>query len=675
MFFSNYSNNVNELSHRLNSYKNTEPIYSNNLERPKINNQNNNNPLNSIQSQNESNQMLYSFSFNNNLNNKNNIQENPNENLKLKIIEKDKIIFEYMKNEKELIKKITNLNNEISTKNQENYILNKQINQLKLNNNNFQNLNSGGSPIPYKSNIDDENNNIVIKLNEEKNELINENTRLKFVIQNHENSIKKVYEQLNEKEEYINNLKKELNEKNIFVNKYDEIISDLRQDNKQIPSLKRKINDLEQIINMYKEQINELKKNNDIISYNNINYEKNIDKKNEEIYSEKTKENKLNYQLNNALIELKDTKLENSKISEKLVNIKNDSDAFIRIFINELGNAMGFLEAINVENINRKIYHIPSYDNWQFKNFEYTKLNENFKLKYEIMCTNLQKIKEKIIYLLNKGNNYWNKINEEKLAIINEEKKDFNNKENDLNKRINEGNNKIKEYEKIIENLNKDYENIKNKYIELKENFKDFSTKNDFLEKNYTNFINQIENLLKNFPYTINKEENNESNINSLQKIVIQITALINFCKELNNRLKKYNNINNINNNININKDEEIKILQDKINNLNQLLLEKEQIINKYKLNEEKLIKINNQLEKSLFSQENNIDNKNIEDNQLVNNNIKENELYPEYMCNNDMEREIKLKKILDNFDIKKKISNYCNNIEEDDILNYNYSN
>ena len=92
----------------------------------------------------------------------------------------------------------------------------------------------------------------------------------------------------------------------------------------------------------------------------------------------------------------------------------------------------------------------------------------------------------------------------------------------------------IKKYQNIIEELNKDYENIKNNYIKLKQNYTDFSSKNDFLEKNFNNFINQIENILKDFPFEINKNEvNDEEILNPTQKIIIQITSLIIFCKEL----------------------------------------------------------------------------------------------------------------------------------------------
>jgi hypothetical protein len=115
-------------------------------------------------------------------------------------MEKDKLIFEYMKNEKEAKKLISNLNQELCSKEEQNHILNEQIKQLKLNINNLKELDKNkNSLISYNLNKNNENE-IIMKLNEEKNELMNEITKLKFVIQTHEDSIKKAVEELNYKE-------------------------------------------------------------------------------------------------------------------------------------------------------------------------------------------------------------------------------------------------------------------------------------------------------------------------------------------------------------------------------------------------------------------------------------------------------------------------------------------
>ena len=616
-------NNDNNLYQENNIYNIENQIYSNNNPE-QINNS----------SENKNNQQIdYSSNYSNitNKNQKNSVEES------LKIMEKDKIIFEFMKKEKELNKIISDLNKELSSKIEQNYFLGEQIRQFKINNNN--NI------------INSEN--IALKLNEEKNKLINEITRLNFIIHNHEDSIKKAIETINEKNENINNLQNELIQKNSIIKKNDEIKSSLRKENKQIPSLKSKINDFEQVIKVYQEKINELQKNNEIISTQNQLLKKGKNLKNIEI-PEKNK----NFGKTGQNFE--DKNAEYSKLYEKFIILKNDSDAFIRIFLNELGNLVNFIEMIKIENNDGKLFQIQEFDELFSQDIEKIKLNEGFALKYEIMDSSIKQAKEKIINLVNKGNNYWNKINNERLNSINENEKEFKNEKDILNQKINMSNLEIKKYQNVIEELNKDYEDIKNNYIKLKQNYTDFSSKNDFLENNFNNFINQIENKLKDFPFEINKNEVNDDEILSpTQKIIMQITSLINFCKELNDRLKEAMRCNK---EINIKNNKEKQQLNNKINDLSNLIKEKEEIINKCKSNEENLVKINMQLQKTLFIGEKNNEYKNGENN-MLNDNQEKYEV-PEYIYDNDQEREIKLKNILDNYNIKEKINSYCNDFQ-----------
>ena len=616
-------NTDNNLYQENNIYNIENQIYSNNNPE-QINNS----------SENKNNQQIdYSSSYSNitNKNQKNSVEES------LKIMEKDKIIFEFMKKEKELNKIISDLNKELSSKIEQNYFLGEQIRQFKINNNN--NI------------INSEN--IALKLNEEKNKLINEITRLNFIIHNHEDSIKKAIETINEKNENINNLQNELIQKNSIIKKNDEIKSSLRKENKQIPSLKSKINDFEQVIKVYQEKINELQKNNEIISTQNQLLKKGKNLKNIEI-PEKNK----NFGKTGQNFE--DKNAEYSKLYEKFIRLKNDSDAFIRIFLNELGNLVNFIEMIKIENNDGKLFQIQEFDELFSQDIEKIKLNEGFALKYEIMDSSIKQAKEKIINLVNKGNNYWNKINNERLNSINENEKEFKNEKDILNQKINMSNLEIKKYQNVIEELNKDYEDIKNNYIKLKQNYTDFSSKNDFLENNFNNFINQIENKLKDFPFEINKNEVNDDEILSpTQKIIMQITSLINFCKELNDRLKEAMRCNK---EINIKNNKEKQQLNNKINDLSNLIKEKEEIINKCKSNEENLVKINMQLQKTLFIGEKKNEYKNGENN-MLNDNQEKYEV-PEYIYDNDQEREIKLKNILDNYNIKEKINSYCNDFQ-----------
>ena len=102
---------------------------------------------------------------------------------------------------------------------------------MKLNNDYLQKLNLENEKI---SSYNLQNNNEIIKFNNKKNELINEINRLKFIIQSHEDTIKKTFEDINIKDENIKLLNNEINEKNNFIFKNDEIKNNLRLENKQI---------------------------------------------------------------------------------------------------------------------------------------------------------------------------------------------------------------------------------------------------------------------------------------------------------------------------------------------------------------------------------------------------------------------------------------------------------
>ena len=112
--------------------------------------------------------------------------------------------------------------------------------------------------------------------------------------------------------------------------------------------------------------------------------------------------------------------------------------------------------------------------------------------------------------------------------------------------------------------------------MELKNNYEELSEKNEIIKKNYNNFIMEINRELRDFPYLITNEEEDSINSNPSQKIIIQITSLINLCKELNNSLKEKDRISS---SINRDKDEEIEILKNKIKILNKTLSEKEKTL------------------------------------------------------------------------------------------------
>jgi len=314
-----------------------------------------------------------------------------------------------------------------------------------------------------------------------------------------------------------------------------------------------------------------------LLIYQNKNLEQDLNIKIEEIKFENIKElNKTQMKLDNLSKEINEEKITNSKLSEKYLILKNDNDMIVNKFLNELGNLMTFLDSVGVGFNNQNIFQIPPLDVSISPLFEDKQLSENFSTKYDILNSNIRQIKEKLINIFNKGNNYYNKIKNETLNSLSEEKKEFNNEKQDLIKKNSGLNFEIKKYENIIEKSNKDYESIKNDYLELKNNYEELSVKNEIIKKNYNNFIMEINRELRDFPYLITNEEEDSINSNPSQKIIIQITSLINLCKELNNSLKEKDRISS---SINRDKDEEIEILKNKIKILNKTLSEKEKTL------------------------------------------------------------------------------------------------
>ena len=89
----------------------------------------------------------------------------------------------------------------------------------------------------------------------------------------------------------------------------------------------------------------------------------------------------------------------------------NNNETFIHIITNELGNFLNYLESINMNNLlslNNDTFKIPLNN---LPNFEHTKLDQNFMLKYEILTKCILQIEERIIDMLNISKASINKIN------------------------------------------------------------------------------------------------------------------------------------------------------------------------------------------------------------------------------------------------------------------------
>ena len=239
-------------------------------------------------------------------------------NLKLKLIEKDKIIFDYMKKEKEYLRAIDDVKSSLKEKEDEIAKLKQEIKEMEFKFSNKENLLNLQNE--EYSMITDEKRNMISNLQKENNDLKNDIFKLNNIIKAFECDKKNMYEEHQKNgskiSELINQISK--NEKILKIFKQNE--NNLKEENKQIPSLKRKIADLENILMDYQNKVNELKKHNDKANYDKEELNNIINQKKEEIQKEKVNEQyviRLNYKIDYLSNELNSKNIENENINNK----------------------------------------------------------------------------------------------------------------------------------------------------------------------------------------------------------------------------------------------------------------------------------------------------------------------------------------------------------------------
>ena len=463
---------------------------------------------------------------------------NKNENMKINIIEKDRIIFNYMKQEKDLINTINELKNDIKEKEIEILKLNQDKNELEYNLKKRENIIEQRTA-QYKKENDELKNRIIYNEKEIENlkaELLNKENIIKL----YDEDKKDTFEQNNKKNndifELINQIKK--NETLLKNMKLTE--KNLKEENKTIPVLKRKIDELEFAIKQYKNEIKELKNNNikminDKEELNNI-----IDINKNEIRKEKVNEQyviRLNYKIDYLSKELNNKNIENEILNNQNISFDNDLNNFFNIFSKELNNYLNYLEGLNI--YSKSLHKMPISI---LPNFDNSKINEKNRIKYENLVNILNKLKEKIIDILNKNIeknqdifiDVMNKDNNYK-SILNEKEELIKNKI-ELENNIIILNNEINKYRTELQIFKKDFYKMKNENSEIKNKNKDLLTKNKSIKQQLNDFINDIQNQLKNFP--IAKEEKNKNKKDIKKEIISKINSLIILNKELNEQIK-----------------------------------------------------------------------------------------------------------------------------------------
>ena len=507
---------------------------------------------------------------------------------KLQVIEKDKIIFDLKQKEKELNKHINNLNLSLTEKDDQIFHLDNRIKEL------LQALKSTEAQTEIKFNQFSENEK---NFNQKINDIIIENENLKNKVQNlsavieaNETSLKNVYIEKQKNEEYIQKLLDELKKKENVIDINQNKKQILINENKQLPWLKGKIDDLEKIILELKDEIVGLRDINDKLIEEKNELNELVKKKEEEIQKNRIYEQSLiNLNNKNILLNKEIQKKGNDiqSLDDKYLSLLNNNETFIHLITNELGNFLNYLESINMNNLislNNSPFKIQLHN---LPNFEHTKLDENFMLKYEILTKCILQIEEKITDMLNVCKNSINKINHD-MILLDEKNQNIINEKNDIKKENFALKNKITDLTQDNNDKNltlqkkvNELTDMQNQNQLLKKDKEDLIYRNSVLDKEYQRLINDIDNKLIQFPiktlenfeednYLINnpnfaKENYNNMTTLSTNKVIHKIDSLIYLNKEINKELNEMIRENKNINQKNVDLNNENLLLKDKI--------------------------------------------------------------------------------------------------------------
>ena len=438
--------------------------------------------------------------------------------------------------------------------------------------------------------IEENNKNLKKKINElEKN--IQKNDKEIYDLKNNNASLKKKNEMLAQEIEDSKKELKETNEKSFFLSNvlddkvdkedYDEIEQQLNQEKEKNKNLKNNIDKLneeiskkeEEIIknknkinsqeNDLKDNINKIKNLSEEIEKNNKNYNELLNKYKNFISQKEENEKKINEAIKNLNLSEKYLKFVNMEKPE-LIKIILDKDKNITKIENK--NYISMNKIKELENLNQKNKNELEKNNLTINNL-------NKKLEYlEKEINGLKSEKENLekkIVGINKE--LLNEKNEkEKLKSVEKDLEEEKNKNNLLTKEnINLKNESLKQNENLIKAKN-EIISLENKIKENEEKFNSITKEKDLLNKNYTDLMNKYNEQLTNTQQREKKDNEAIKNLNltggylklanmskdQLISLIIEkdkyLKILEDSKKNLNEKIEKINNEkNNLQNQLN----------------------------------------------------------------------------------------------------------------------------
>lgn len=449
-----------------------------------------------------------------------------NDELKKKLMDKDKTIIDHLKKIKEKDQKnktLSKIKDDLAekTKAMENEINDMSI-QIKSKDNTIYNLKEEIQMIKAQSESQIiQQKNDISKLTKTIDELKNK-ARL------NEDLINKWVEENRKVQSIINCKEQIIEEKKNLIEENDNIIQQLRNDNKQLLSLKRQLNEYEDIIKNNKKEINIIQSQYEIITKEKERIEcdliqKNQIKlvKNEDIIdNNNTFENKRLQKENESLL------IQNAELLSKYKMTSSDFDSFANNIIVQIGKMTKDIETdMNLKNISHKTIIKNETVEDVIKNSLFL-LNQSILSKFESSEQNIDKLikinkeQEEINQNLKNEKTYLVKSN----TLLTAQNSQYINEYNEQSKTLNQ--------------LSKNYMNLQNSYVSLKETYQKITQEIEMIGKQTQSFLNSL--IDKLFP----EKQNDNCHYSISNKIYQGLDALIKSNKQL---LYKINLIENSN--------------------------------------------------------------------------------------------------------------------------------
>lgn len=483
--------------------------------------------------------------------------------MRLSLMEKDKIIFEYSKTLKETERVLENSKKLNSAKEEVISKLKDELRDLKFQVKNNENLlrHKEEEFEKYKNHVDEK----IIFNNKDKSHLEEKLAELTKLFEQNQSDFQSTLIEYKKIEKQLIRLKSSFNEKNETIINLEKFIENLKKDNKYIPGLKKQIQDMEVFINEIKLELKSESMKNNKICQEKEEIERKFKNFIEENKTEKDQQNKnlkLTYELEQVRKDYEEKVKEISIIQEKQKSIIKENDNFVFIITNEISQFSSMIDNIgNLKTITGKGIKSVQLQQINSSSMNANKLNISnnlFSLKYELINKNFEILRNKIIDNFNNSVSIISKL-EKKNEDSEKLYKEISTERDSVNKEFSILKSKCTEETEIKEDLqiqntkiNEDYKNLKQNFIKLKNEYDELTKKNEAISTELQIFLNNVSSKLKdkfpdfmcsNYSHVHNKNVHSNShtqindtncsfeinlNINFAEKILYYLDILIN---------------------------------------------------------------------------------------------------------------------------------------------------